>query len=189
MTDEAQFGPKMRLLSPRQRAFVIAFVEAGNQNYAEAYRSAGYARDDTGGNASRVANSPKIQAAILEETSSRLHSMAPVALATVLKIATTDNHPAQFAAAKHILAATGFNQRQSIDVNHQGNVEVGFGELLAQLKQLRQAGLTELPSPVTIDMEPYAGLTELPSRAMEPAGWEDGNIQSIPILPKCRGPK
>lgn len=154
MSQDTQFGPKMRLLTDRQRAFVIAFVEAGNQNYAEAYIRAGYAFDETRGNASRLANSPKVQAAILEETSSRLHAMAPVALATVLKIATTDNHPAQFAAAKHILAATGFNQRQSIDVNHQGAVEIGFSELMAQLQQLRSAGIERLPSPVTIDMEP-----------------------------------
>jgi phage terminase small subunit len=157
MTNDTQFGPKMRLLTERQRAFVIAFVEAGNQNYAEAYKIAGYAKDDTGGNASRLANSPKIQGAILEETSSRLHAMAPVALATVLKIATTDNHPAQFAAAKHILAATGFNQRQSIDVNHGGTVEIGFSELMAQLQQLRSAGIERLPSPIVIDLEPDDG--------------------------------
>ena len=175
MTDETQFGPKMRLLTPKQRAFVIAFVEGGNQNYVDAFNKAGYAFDQTGGNASRVANTPKVQAAILEETSSRLHAMAPVALATVLKIATTENHKDQFSAAKHILAATGFNQRQSIDVTHGGTVEIGYNEFMAQVQIIRQAGLTRLPAPIDITPDQENG--------------RNGNTTYIPILPNLDEPE
>jgi phage terminase small subunit len=143
----------MRLLNERQRAFVIAFVEAGGQNYVKAYNDAGYALAGDRGNASRLAHNPKVQAAILEETSNRLHAAAPLALRSIISMAIDTNHKDHFAAAKHILAATGFNSRQSIEISHSGQVDVSFADLRAQIERLRRAGLETLPAPM-IDITP-----------------------------------
>jgi len=153
MTEDTQLGPRMRALNERQRAFVVAFVENGSQNYEKAYISAGYAITGAQPNSSRLAHNPKIQAAILEETSNRLHASAPLALKSVIALMLNPDHKDHFAAAKHVLAATGFNSRQSIDVNHSGQVDVSFADLRAQIERLRRAGLENLPAPM-IDITP-----------------------------------
>jgi hypothetical protein len=77
--------------------------------------------------------------------------MALSSLLVLVKNPTSKDH---FAATKHLLDVAGFTPKQQVDVTHSGTVDMSFAEIRAQIETLRRAGLQQLPSPVTIDMEP-----------------------------------
>lgn len=86
-------GPAMRALNERQRHFVCALgVHGGDQS--EAYRAAGYLVSSDGSaraNASRLANSDPIVAAIKEEAIRRLDSASMLAVSTLVELASYKN--------------------------------------------------------------------------------------------------
>lgn len=86
-SDES-FGPAMRRCTPLQRRFVQAILITGGRNQKRCALIAGYKGNDqtlavTG---FRVAHTPYVQAAILEEASKRLGGAAIDAVSTVLDI-------------------------------------------------------------------------------------------------------
>jgi phage terminase small subunit len=95
--DSAMSGPKM--LTEKQRAFVVHFVETGGDNATESARAAGYA--DNGGSGIRVAATrlkadPRVLAAIREVTEQQLGIDLPKARAALPRDRSQPGAPGAF---------------------------------------------------------------------------------------------
>lgn len=90
LTPDAHFGPAMRNLNDRQRAFVVAMVETPDINFTRAALQAGYGngnKESAAVQGHRLAHDQTILAAIREEADRRLRSGVIMAVQTVLEIA------------------------------------------------------------------------------------------------------
>lgn len=91
-TDDAKLGPAMRVLNPRQRAFVVALLDLGCQtNHTRAAMIAGY---EGNGNslkvtAHRLAHDDRVQAAIIEEARKRLTTGTIAAVSYLVDVITS----------------------------------------------------------------------------------------------------
>jgi phage terminase small subunit len=101
--------PHLATLSPMQAAFVVAFVETGAANGTQAALAAGASSNSASQQAHAWLRHPAVADAIRTETSLRLSSLAPVALAVQLHLAS--NGRSEFVrqqAASDILDRAGY---------------------------------------------------------------------------------
>lgn len=84
-----KLGPAMLALNERRREFVMALLEQGDMNYAKAYMAAGYTTEYSSAKsaASRLAHDPAVQAAIAEESRSRLQAGLLGSVSALVQIA------------------------------------------------------------------------------------------------------
>lgn len=106
---ESSLGPAMLELTDSQRRFVIAYVQAGDNNASAAARKAGYGGTDASvfGAASRLTRNPLVMAAIEEEIGKAFRSAAVIGLKVLQDIALTYGHRDQFRAADRLLERAG----------------------------------------------------------------------------------
>lgn len=130
--DASGFGPAMKKLSPQQRAWVVAFLETGPQeNATAAARASGYgavsgteeqrqqACQTTG---HRLRHDPRILDAIQELAKERFRLVAHRATEELVKIMDGNDDKLRIKAIDMILARTGLNAAQQIEVNHKHDV-------------------------------------------------------------------
>lgn len=122
---ESDLGPAMRALTDRQRVFVVALLNMGSKlDQSRAAKMAGYLGNQAVLKVSghRLAHSPKVQAAILEEAKKRMQ--LGTAAATALMIETigdkTVAHKDRLRAAEGVLDRGGIHHmtEHRIEVNH-----------------------------------------------------------------------
>lgn len=120
--DDARFGPAMRALNVRQRAFVISMLETGVNSPMLHARNAGYAGDNgvlavTG---YRLSHDDRIQAAILEEGERRLKAAAALATSRVVEMLDSADEKIKLKAAEMIFNRTGLHARteHKVTVEH-----------------------------------------------------------------------
>lgn len=108
-------GPKMlALANERQRKFVLACVELGDNNWSAAARLAGYEGDDNSiwATASRLGHDPKIEAAIQEEAHKLLNTTGIFAVSKLLYLAEkAEKDVDKIKALGMILNRTGFIEK------------------------------------------------------------------------------
>jgi hypothetical protein len=86
--DMQAFGPALASLTPKQRAFALAYVAGATQ--AEAVRAAGYSTANEtviSVAGTRLAHHPRIQAALHEEAFKMIRSSGPKAIITLQSLA------------------------------------------------------------------------------------------------------
>lgn len=125
---DSDLGPAMLALNMRQRLFVIAMLDSGSSaSQTNSARLAGYADEGVGirVRGHRLAHSPKVQAAILEEASKRLQAGTLVASGVLLEIASNPKarDADRLKAAAMILDRGGLGavSEQRISVTHTDN--------------------------------------------------------------------
>jgi hypothetical protein len=166
-----QFGPKMRALIPRHRAFVSEYVRLGQA--APAARAAGYqagpqsfARNGKGkgsglrSQASRLLDRKDVADAIVEEATRRLATQLPLNLALVQRLADgsagNDDHPVRhnirLKALELMIDRGGLGPK--LQVEHTGEVVVTVRERWERIARMAaargedpQALLANLPEP------------------------------------------
>lgn len=108
---DTDMGPAMAALRPRQRAFVIAMLETGEDNHTRCAMMAGYGGTESSirVQAFRLAHDEKIQAAIVEQAGRRMKTGAIMATGTLLSIAKNPVHKDQLKAAVEILNRSGLH--------------------------------------------------------------------------------
>ena len=109
-----QFGPKMRALPERMQQFVLALVQQGNRNLADAAKSAGYSgssRNYLRVQGCRLAHDERVKAAIQEEAHRQFDALLPMAIKTVASLMENlEVNPAvRLRAAISILDRAGLN--------------------------------------------------------------------------------
>lgn len=120
--EDAKFGPAMKVLSPRARAFVMALVELGGKGMDRAALMAGF-KGTKGGlqvSASRLAADPKVQAALVEEAKALARSSSLAAVTTTVQVMVDESAPKQqrLNAAVRIMALAGLEPEKTTNVNH-----------------------------------------------------------------------
>jgi hypothetical protein len=95
--DDAEYGPAMAALQPKQRAFVMNLFTGSSRNgrYSEAYLKAGYVNSNpetTAACASRLLHNERVQLAISEVTRKAASSLAPEALHALTEILADPMH-------------------------------------------------------------------------------------------------
>jgi hypothetical protein len=137
---EGDYGPKFKALSKdRHRAFVLALVQQGSRDYTAAYKLAGYLSADEFANqeASRLAHDTRIQEALHEEASRRLHGLVPLALRTVGDIMENENAKD----ADRLKASLGVMDRAGLHTTTEHKITLELAddpEMLAQIKLLAE---------------------------------------------------
>lgn len=109
--DLGDYGPAMKALRGRQRAFVISMLETGKNDNSFHARNAGYEGNDQTiwATAYRLAHDPKVQAAIHEEAERRLKGSAIIATSTVVGLLTSVDEKIQLRAAEMIFNRVGLH--------------------------------------------------------------------------------
>lgn len=159
----SSMGPAMQALpSDRQRAFVIALLENGDNNHTRAAQDAGFAAGSQNSlrvQAHRLAHDPGIQAAMDEEARRRLNSgkiMAVSSLLTLAKSAAKDSD--KLKAIEMVLNRTGLpNQSEhKVTVNDVSKTDeemIARIELLAGKLGIDATKLLGHDRPAVIDVE------------------------------------
>lgn len=111
--DDGRFGPAMKALTVRQRAFVISMLETGKQNNQLHAMNAGYSGEGnqlavTG---YKLAHDDRIQAAIHEEAQRRLNAAAVIATSRVVSLLDSVDEKIQLKAAAMLLNRTGLHEK------------------------------------------------------------------------------
>ena len=110
VTEQPQFGPAMRALTERQRAFVLEMLADPFAAHYEWCIRAGYQNSESGhrGMASRMLQSPKIQAACVEMARGAMGGLGPVlASQGLLRIAANPRHKDHFRALESVADRVG----------------------------------------------------------------------------------
>lgn len=109
--DMGDYGPAMKALRGRQRAFVLSMLETGKSDNSFHARNAGYTGNDQSiwATAYRLAHDPKVQAAIHEEAERRLKGSAILATSTVVKLLDSNDQKIQLRAAEMIFNRVGLH--------------------------------------------------------------------------------
>lgn len=120
--DDGRFGPAMKALNPRQRAFVISMLETGKNNNMLHAKNAGYSGTDqalavTG---YRLSHDDRIQAAVHEEAQRRLNSAAVIATSRVVSLLDSNDEKIQLKAAEMLFNRTGLHAKteHKVTVEH-----------------------------------------------------------------------
>lgn len=128
------YGPAMRQLNDRQRAFVIALLTQGNSNHTRAAAAAGYNGTDktlrVAGH--RLAHDPKILAAMQEEARGRIQSSVILAASVLEEIAGDPLHKDRLKAASMLLNRGGLHETSEVRHVH----ELSSKEMDARIAQL-----------------------------------------------------
>lgn len=182
--DASGFGPAMGKLSPQQRAWVVAFLETGPQeNATAAARAAGYGAESkteeqrkqacqTTGH--RLRHDPRVLDAIQELAKDRFRLVAHRATEELVLLLENNDPKIKLKAIDMVLARTGLNAAQQIDVNHKHDIGgLDDKQMIRRIAQLAQdQGLDPIrllgSRGVVIDAE-----FEVVEPAMSSAGLED----------------
>jgi hypothetical protein len=146
MNELHQFGPKMTALPERMQQFVLALVQQGNRNLAEAAKAAGYSsasRNYLRVQGHRLAHDERVKAAIEEETHRLFGPLLPVAIKTVVSL--MQNPEVQ--PSVRLRAATTILDRASLrTVTEQTVPQKDLGDDPAALQEIEQlAEQLEIP--------------------------------------------
>ncbi len=156
--DASGFGPAMRKLSPQQRAWVVAFLETGPQeNATAAARAAGYGADSateeqrqqackTTGH--RLRHDEKVLDAIQELAKERFRLVAHRATEELVLLMDSSDTKVKIKAIDMILARTGLNAAQQIDVNH--NHRVSDMDERAMIRRIAQLAESQGMDPIKL---------------------------------------
>jgi phage terminase small subunit len=145
MSEQTEFGPKMRALTEKQRAFVMALVEFPGMSGAEAARMAGYS--DTGDackvRASQMRSDQRIIEAIQEQAGKRLWAISLKAAGRIDQLMDSPDDAVALKAAMAVLDRTGMAAQQNININQTVRDESGKA-IMDRIRQLAQKhGLDE----------------------------------------------
>lgn len=169
ITTRMRFGPAMSALNPRQRAFVIAYNNAGGKNATECGRQAGYV-DGSGlrQTVHALVHDPKIQGAMREDIAARFTEDLIETKSALDRIARNEQHPKQFDALKVKLHHGGMIERTVVD--HNLNVTLTFDQKVEQLKQLAEL-VGEDPTKALAGIVDVTPTTVSDIDATEPEQW------------------
>jgi phage terminase small subunit len=148
--DASGFGPAMAKLSPQQRAWVVAFLETGPQeNATAAARAAGYGASSataeqretackTTGH--RLRHDARVLDAIQELAKERFRLVAHRATEELVALIDNQDPKVKLKAIDMILARTGLNAAQQIDVNHKhGLADMDDKAMIRRIAQLAES--------------------------------------------------
>lgn len=185
-------GPAMLKISPQQRAWVMAYLDANDENASAAARRSGYGKDSaTPEQAKRAAtvsgyrnsHDPDILEAIRELAQEKFRISGYKAVAALMSIVADPTHKDHFKAVERVLAQNGMVAAVQIDHNHKHSVDEKQ-QIEAVVRLARQLGLdprtllgsagvdyvdAEFTDVISAEKE----LTSLPAPAMSSAGLED----------------
>lgn len=193
--DEPGMPEAYAKISPKQRAWLQAFLDAGDENATAAARRAGYGSES--GTPTQVAQAcktaghrnvhdPDIQAAIRELAHERFRVAGYQAAAALMALVKDTSHKDHFKAIERVLAQNGMVAAVQIDHNHKHTVteKDQVERVVALAKRLgmdprtllgsagveyTDAEFTDVISAEGAEKE----LTALPAPAMSSAGLED----------------
>lgn len=132
------FGPKMRALSEKQRAYVLAMLSDPLGNPTKWARAAGYS-DVKGGAKVRghhCAHDDRVMEAAQEEAARHLHTVGPVlGIGVMFQIARTNGHKHQLKAAEALANRAGFHEKTEhlVNVNHRDQTGAAMVERIKTL--------------------------------------------------------
>jgi len=159
--DGADWSPGMRELSDRQKAWVLAycfFVKPGRGSYVAATKLAGFGTATSSAKswstiASRIAQNPKILAALHEQSQKYIHASAPHAVQALVRLIHNPKHKDHARAIAMLLERTHpAETTHRVKVEHETNVVVASADVLRRISELaRAAGLDSVQMPPTID--------------------------------------
>lgn len=157
-SDQFEFGPKMRALSDKQRAFVMAMVEFPGVSNAEAARMAGYSDKAEGAKvvACRLMQDKKVVEALHEQAGKRLWAISLKAAARVDQLIDSEDDTVALKASLSILDRVGHAPQQNINV-HQHVTDNSGKAIMERIHALAaKHGLDAqklLSKPAAIDVE------------------------------------
>lgn len=161
--DEPDYGPKMRGLSPKRRAFVVALYDddapdKGNGLLIYAARAAGYGTGDSTNKvlsviANRVVQQDSVKEAIAEYSRGIVRAISPEAVRAVRNLVRDKTHKDHARAAMAIL-----DRVDPVETTHNVKVEnrrsesnVSVAEVMKEIRKLaREAGVL-IPEPKIIE--------------------------------------
>src|SRR5258708_6336252 len=119
MTSEFEFGPKMSVLTEKQRAFVMVMVEFPGTTGAEAARMAGYsdASEAAKVRACQMLQDQKIIEAIQEQAGKKLWAISLKAAGRLEILIDSDDDAVALKASGMVLDRTGLAAAQNININ------------------------------------------------------------------------
>lgn len=125
--DNMSLGPAMKAIEPKQRAFVLAYVEQAKEDATAAALAAGYgsiSETDEGRKKAakqagwRLIHDEKIAEAIKELASDKFRVATFKATAVLLEIMDDPTHKDRFKAAERVLAQNGMGVAIQVDHRH-----------------------------------------------------------------------
>lgn len=119
MTDEAELGPKMRALTERQRAFVLAVIEHPGITQGKAAELAGYQNSPGGYRVTghMLSHDERVIAAIHEVAGQRMRSQSLLAATVLTQLLGSEDEKIALKAAGMLLDRVGFGAQQNININ------------------------------------------------------------------------
>jgi phage terminase small subunit len=160
--DEGSLGPAMRVLTPKQRRFVLELQRgpAGYGSAVRAVRAAGYGTATSSSTAmrveaNRVLHNPKVQEALREVGGRIIRAEAFQSIQTTAAIARNPKHKDQLKANLALMDRGGFGvetvHHVEVAHSHRHSVEA-TPQVLERIRQLAlAAGLNPAALPPTID--------------------------------------
>jgi len=134
-----EWGPAMKPLAPRHRAFCVAYVTTANGNATQAAKDAGYTDNDTGAlkvTAYRLVHQPRILAGIRETVVARVASNLPVYVNALESVALNAQHKDQTKALLALMNRGGLPDVTERNINV--NVNVSSAEKVAEIRQMAE---------------------------------------------------
>jgi len=127
MTNEFEFGPKMRVLTEKQRAFVMAMVEFPNQTHADAARMAGYsdAGDGCKVRACNLLQDKRIVEALQEQAGKKLWAISLKAASRLERLLDSEDDVVALRATGMVLDRVGHAAAQNINIHQHVTDESG----------------------------------------------------------------
>jgi len=187
--DDPAMPPSFLKISPQQRAWVMAYLEAGDENAAGAARRAGYGKDSATPEQARQAytragyrnvHDDDVLAAMRELAQEKFRIAGYKAVTALMEIVKDPTHKDHFKAIERVLAQNGMIAAVQIEHNH--NVTVTEKDQVEKVVALARrlgmdprallgsAGVEYVDAEFT-EVKPE--LTALPEPAMSSAGLED----------------
>lgn len=138
-TAEFEFGPKMRVLTERQRAFVMLMVEFPGMSGAEAARRAGYSDVSEGAKvrACNMLQDKKIVEALQEQAGKKLWAISLKAAGRVEQLIDSDDEAVALRAAGMVLDRVGHGASQNINI-HQTVTDQSGAAIMERIKALAE---------------------------------------------------
>ena len=134
---DSKLGPKMLALNQRQRKFVTAIMELGDDNFTNAAAAAGYEGDRNilKVTAYRLTHDPKVKSAMLEMAESYMTATSLALTPVLAGIAFNPQHKDQVKALLELMNRSGLHSRTEHTVNVRNESETDEA-LIARFKQL-----------------------------------------------------
>ncbi len=155
---EAELGPKMRALNPRERKFVWHYLLNGG-NGSLAAKDAGYSDKSEGAKvlACKALQRDRVIEAVDEVGRKQFRGLLIPALTAARLILEDRRHPDHAKVTLSVLSRLGLAERSGVDVNVTGEVTLNHTDAaLEQLRALRDLGV---PQEKLVEIFGYSGLT------------------------------